>query len=53
MRRGRLYKWAGLALWASHVALAWAGAYRCPRCKAKLNYRWWCSRCQRYRIPAR
>ncbi|MGC8627738.1 MAG: hypothetical protein ACP5VR_09340 [Acidimicrobiales bacterium] len=53
VRRRRLYRWAGVALWGSHVVLARAGFYRCPRCGGRLNYRWWCKRCQRYRIPAR
>lgn len=53
MRRRSLFKWTGLAAWAAHTLLARVGVYRCPRCKAKLNYRWWCKRCQRYRLPAR
>jgi uncharacterized membrane protein len=51
--RKRVYEWAGVVLWASHVALARVGLYRCPRCKGRLNYRWWCARCQKYRLPAR
>jgi hypothetical protein len=53
MRRGRWYKWSGLALSGVHFVLARVGVYRCPRCKAALNYRWWCKRCQRYRLPRR
>jgi hypothetical protein len=52
-RHKRLYEWSGLALWATHVVLAKVGFYRCPRCKGRLNYRWWCERCRRYRLPAR
>ncbi len=53
MRVSRWYKWTGLVLWAAHFVLAGAGVYRCQRCKGRLNYRWWCKRCERYRLPAR
>ena len=53
VRRGRWYKWTGVALWAGHIVMARVGMYRCPRCKGPLNYRWWCKRCDRYRIPVR
>lgn len=46
-------RWGGLVVWGSHVLLARIGAYRCPRCKSRLNYRWWCKRCMAYRLPAR
>lgn len=52
-RLGGWYKWTGLVLWASHIVLARIGVYRCPRCHGRLNYRWWCKRCKRYRLPAR
>jgi len=42
-----------VVLWAGHVVLAQTGLYRCPRCRGKLNYRWWCERCRKYRLPAR
>ena len=53
MRRGRWFKWVGLLFWLGHFVLAGLGAYRCPRCKSALNYRWWCKRCQGYRLPAK
>jgi len=53
MRVSRWYKWTGLGLWAIHFVLAGVGVYRCPRCKGRLNYRWWCKQCGRYRLPAR
>lgn len=52
-KRRRLYRAGGVVVWAAHVALSRLGVYRCPRCKGRLNYRWWCKSCQRYRLPAR
>ncbi|MGO9658603.1 MAG: hypothetical protein ACLQVK_24195 [Acidimicrobiales bacterium] len=52
MRVSRWYKWTGLGVWAAHFVLASVGVYRCPRCKGRLNYRWWCKRCRGYRLPA-
>jgi hypothetical protein len=40
-------------LWAGHFLLAKVGVYQCPRCKGRLNYRWWCKQCSRYRLPGR
>ena len=57
MRRGRWYSrwynWTGVVLWGAHVVMAHLGVYRCPRCKGKLNYRWWCKQCGSYRLPRR
>jgi len=53
MRRGRWWRRLGLVFWFGHFVVAALGVYRCGRCKGALNYRWWCKRCQRYRLPAK
>jgi hypothetical protein len=53
LKRKRLYRAGGLVVWGLHVGLSLVGVYRCPRCKGRLNYRWFCKTCQRYRLPAR
>lgn len=52
-KRSALLRGAGLLVWSAHLVVARLGVYRCPRCRGRLNYRWWCKSCQGYRLPAR